>query len=125
MAELRGKEQRQELNAQIGKRCRKARTAANLTQEKLAELLNVNSQFVSDVERGRVGLSLLTLKELSEILGVTTDYLIAGKTLQDNNHHIIIGNRIIPLSDIEYEIMEQCIDTTLKAFTAHEISNPL
>lgn len=123
MTELRSKEQRQELNIAIGKRCKEARTSANLTQEKLAELLNVNSQFISDVERGRVGVSLLTLKNLSEILNVTTDYLIAGKDLSVPNNQLIIGNRVILLSDDEFLIMQQSIDNTLKAFQVHDSSH--
>ena len=83
MSEARGKEQRQELNIKIGKRCKEARLAAKLTQEKLGELLDVNSQFISDVERGCVGVSLLTLKNLLEILNVTTDYLLKGEEIEN------------------------------------------
>lgn len=119
MAESKGKEQRQKLNIEIGKRCKEARTAAKLTQEKLSELLNVNSQFISDVERGCVGVSLLTLKEISEILGVTTDYLIKGTRETSTANQLILGNRIIQLSNIEYDIMEQSINATLRAFSAH------
>ena len=72
------KELRQELNIEIGKRCRTARKEANLTQEQLGNYLDVNSQFISDVERGVVGISLLTLKDISNALGVTADYLING-----------------------------------------------
>lgn len=120
MAESKGKEQRQELNTEIGKRCKKARIAAKLTQEKLGELLDVNSQFISDVERGCVGVSLLTLKSLSQILGVTTDYLIMGEELENKNNQLILGNRIIHLSDAEYLIMEQNINTILQAFRINE-----
>lgn len=122
MAESRGKEQRQELNTEIGKRCKEARISAKLTQEKLAELLDVNSQFISDVERGCVGLSLLTLKNLSEILGVTTDYLIKGINIENDEKSIKIGNRIIHLTNAEYGIMEQGINTTLQAFKVNDSS---
>lgn len=122
MAESKGKEQRQKLNIEIGKRCKEARTAAKLTQEKLSELLNVNSQFISDVERGCVGVSLLTLKEMSDILGVTTDYLIKGTRENATANQLILGNRIIQLSNIEYDIMEQSINATLRAFSAHDKS---
>ena len=119
MTEFRGKEQRQQLNYEIGKRCREARLAANLTQEKLSELLDVNSQFISDVERGRVGVSLLTLRDLSETLGVSTDYLIKGSSCASENK-LTLGNRCINLSDSELPIMEQGIDAILKAFKIFE-----
>lgn len=120
MTEFRGKEQRQQLNYEIGKRCKEARLAANLTQEKLSELLDVNSQFISDVERGRVGVSLLTLRELSETLGVTTDYLIKGASSCASENKLTLGNRCINLSDSELPIMEQGIDAILKAFKIFE-----
>lgn len=119
MSESRGKEQRQQFNIDLGKRCKTARTAAQLTQESFAELLDVNSQFISDVERGRVGVSLLTLKDMSEILGVTTDYLIKGEYNNRNCNQLTLGNRTIQLSDIEYNLMNQSIDAMLHAFSIH------
>lgn len=119
MSESRGKEQRQQFNIDLGKRCKAARTAAKLTQESFAELLDVNSQFISDVERGRVGVSLLTLKDMSEILGVTTDYLIKGEYDSRNCNQLTLGNRTIQLSDIEYNLMNQSIDAMLHAFSIH------
>lgn len=123
MAESRGKEQRQELNIEIGKRCKEARTAAKLTQEKLGELLDVNSQFISDVERGCVGVSLLTLKDMSKILGVTTDYLLKGEKISTSINQLNIGNRTIQLSPEEYDIMEQNINTLLDAFNLNKTNN--
>lgn len=120
MTENRGKEQRHQLNCEIGKRCRDARISAKLTQEKLAEMLGCNSQFISDAERGIVGFSLLTLKELSEILGVTTDYLIKGTKSFEDTNILTLGNRAIQLTDKESAIMAQGIETLLSAFNLHE-----
>lgn len=125
MSEARGKEQRQELNIKIGKRCKEARLAAKLTQEKLGELLDVNSQFISDVERGCVGVSLLTLKNLSEILNVTTDYLLKGEEIANKTNNLIVGNRFIQLSPAEYQLMEQNINTLLQAFRVNEYATKL
>lgn len=114
------KELRQELNIEIGKRCRIARKEANLTQEQLGNYLDVNSQFISDVERGVVGISLLTLKDISNALGVTADYLINGTDNGITDYCIKLGSRSIFLSKEEYDIMEQHINIMLRALKYQE-----
>ena len=63
--------EKKEENIQIGMRVKQAREAARLTQERLAELLDVTAQYISGVERGAVGLSIPILLELSSILLVS------------------------------------------------------
>jgi transcriptional regulator with XRE-family HTH domain len=112
-------EERHKFNKQIGARCKQARIASGLTQEKLAERLNVSTQYLSDMERGVVGLSLLTLTELSNLLSVTTDFLLKN-TPNENTNQIQIGERTVLLSDKEYDILEKMINTTIQAFHVNE-----
>jgi transcriptional regulator with XRE-family HTH domain len=114
-------EERHKLNKQIGARCRQARVASGLTQEKLAEKLNVSTQYLSDMERGVVGLSLLTLTDLSNQLSVTTDFLLKNTSNRGSNQ-IQVGTRTILLSDKEYEILESIINSTLLAFHVNDES---
>jgi transcriptional regulator with XRE-family HTH domain len=113
---------RHKLNKQIGARCRQARVASGLTQEKLAERLDVSTQYISDMERGVVGLSLVTLTDLSEQLSVSTDYLLK-ETSDDDSNRIQVGARTLHLSDSEYELLEKIINTTLQAFRINEEMN--
>jgi transcriptional regulator with XRE-family HTH domain len=115
MADARTPEDRHKLNKEIGARCKQARIASGLTQEKLAEKLNVSTQYLSDMERGVVGLSLLTLIELSNLLSVTTDYLLKG-CIVDFSNQLQLGTRTIPLSDKEFELVEKIVNTTIQAF---------
>jgi transcriptional regulator with XRE-family HTH domain len=46
---------------EMGRRIRGRREAKNLSREKLAEYLNVSSQFIADVEYGNKGLSIRRL----------------------------------------------------------------
>ncbi len=64
--------------SEFGRRVQKARKAKNLTQEKLAELLGVEWQQISRIERGAGGCNNELLVSLSELLGVSTDYLLKG-----------------------------------------------
>ena len=71
--------EKKEENIQIGMRVKQAREAARLTQESLAELLDVTAQYISGVERGAVGLSIPILLELSSILLVSCDFILLGE----------------------------------------------
>ncbi len=68
-----------ELNPiKIGQRIRSSRERMLITQEKLAELLDVSVKFVSDIELGAKGMSLKTLNRLSQCLLISTDYILYG-----------------------------------------------
>ena len=67
-------------NVQIGLRVKQAREAAGLTQERLAELVDVTAQFLSGVERGTVGLSVPALSRLCSVLLVSSDFILTGGT---------------------------------------------
>jgi transcriptional regulator with XRE-family HTH domain len=108
-------EERHKFNKQIGARCKQARVASGLTQEKLAEKLNVSTQYLSDMERGVVGMSLLTLTDLSDLLSVTTDFLLKESSVEGPNR-VQVGARTLILNDREYELLESIINTTMQAF---------
>lgn len=54
----------------VGKNIRKYRLLANLSQEKLSEILDVNSKFVGHVERVERFISLKKLIEIAEYFNV-------------------------------------------------------
>lgn len=70
----------------IGSRLKKARTDKNLTQEKLAEKLDVSIAFLSRIERGNSHISLKRLSEVCDILGVTEGYILNGASSTSNNY---------------------------------------
>lgn len=70
----------------IGSRLKKARTDKNLTQEKLAEKLDVSIAFLSRIERGNSHISLKRLSEVCDILGVTEGYILNDASSTSNNY---------------------------------------
>ncbi len=70
--------EKKEINIQIGEQIKAARERARLTQELLAERIGVSPQYVSDVERGVVGVSVATLKRLCIALGASSDQILFG-----------------------------------------------
>lgn len=65
-----------EINVILGERVRSARWKKEMTRELLAEKIGVSPRFLADVEGGKIGVSIQTLKSLSLALSVTADYLL-------------------------------------------------
>ena len=105
-----------EENVQVGERCRKAREAAGYTQEKLAETIGRGPQFVSDMERGKCGMSLSTFRSLCSVLSVSADYLLFGWT-GGGSLPLSIDERISRLSESERVIVKQQLNLILRAFS--------
>ena len=62
-----------------GKQIRHLRTQSGMTQEELAEQLNIGPVHVYNIESGRKGCSIDLLLEFAELFEVSTDYLLTGK----------------------------------------------
>ena len=63
---------------EFGKRVKQARIDRHLTQAQLAEALGIEWQQLSRIERGVCGCSNELLVPMSEILNVSTDFLLKG-----------------------------------------------
>ncbi len=70
----------------IGERIRKARKDKNITQEILAEKMDVSIAYLSRVERGNTELSLKRVNELCELLEVSEGYLLNGTSNTSKNY---------------------------------------
>ena len=63
---------------EIGKRISERRKLMRLTQEQLAEQMEVSIQMISNLERGMKAIRIDNLIRASQILGVSTDYILTG-----------------------------------------------
>ena len=64
---------------EFGKRLKEIRVIHGLTQEKLAEELNISWDHLSKIERGARSCSIDLLIAISGHFGVSTDYLLGRK----------------------------------------------
>jgi len=70
----------QELNfAVIGKKIKETRISKGLTQEQLANQIDVNTSHISNIENDRVKVSLTTLVHICNALNITVDYILADE----------------------------------------------
>ena len=79
----------------IGERLKKARVEKNMTQEKLAEQLDVSIAFLSRIERGSSHINLKRLTQICEILGVSEGSILNGVSSNSNNYLTSEFNEIL------------------------------
>lgn len=70
----------------IGERIKKARKLKGITQEKLAEKLDVSVAFLSRIERGSSQINLKRLGQICEILDVTEGEILNGSTNKSSKY---------------------------------------
>lgn len=70
----------------IGKRIYNLRRERNITQEQLAELVNLSVTQVSKLENGKSRLSLDSLINIATVLEASTDEILFGRIQAGANH---------------------------------------
>lgn len=75
----------EELRKRVGERVRQRRTECELTQEALAERLDLDESTIRAIEAGRRGVSLEVLVALAQALQVEPGALIDEKTVVSTN----------------------------------------
>lgn len=68
----------------IGGRIKAERKRRGISQESLAEIVSVSPHYIYEIERGMKAMSLETLINIINALGISADYLIFGKQKCDN-----------------------------------------
>lgn len=63
----------------IGLKIKERRQTLGITQEHIAELLDVNPSHISNIECGRANPSLTALVKIANILECSVDYFISGE----------------------------------------------
>lgn len=63
---------------EIGKRIKSKRKELKITQEQLAEIIDVSPSYISEIERGMSISSLFTITKIANTLDLSLDYLIFG-----------------------------------------------
>ena len=70
----------------IGRRIKTARLEKKLTQEELADKINVSVAFMSRVERGSSKINLKSLIQIAEVLNVSPGFLLTGSNIRSKDY---------------------------------------
>lgn len=93
---------------EIGTRIQGRRKQLGLTQEQLADKMNVSIQMVSNLERGNKAIRIDNLIRLSQILHISTDFILTGRETAGDLH--TLTQRLEALSDRDREMVRLLID---------------
>ena len=96
---------------EIGKRIQGRRKQMGLTQEQLADKMDVSIQMVSNLERGNKSIRIENLIKLSEILNISTDYILTGKETTEDMQGLT--EQMASLSQKERKMMKLLMDFCL------------
>ncbi len=97
----------------MGKRIRQKRKEMDLTQEKLAELVDISPSHVGEIERGTSVCSVEVLVNLATALGLNLDTLVKGiddKNV-DNAFSELLGKMPNNRKDLYIKLCENIADT--------------
>ena len=78
----------------IGSRIKQARLAKNMTQEDLADKIDISVAFLSRVERGNSHINLKRLNQICGLLDVSEGYLLNGAS---SSSEIYLGKEFTDL----------------------------
>lgn len=81
----------------IGKRISYVRKERGFSQEHLAELADISTQYLSIIENDKKNMSVAVLTSIADALNVTTDFIIYGREIPNEN--FMINSIINTLSD--------------------------
>lgn len=96
---------------EIGIRIVERRKELKLTQEQVAESMNVSIQMISNIERGNKAIKIDNLLKLCDILKTSTDYILTGK--RTDNDFDNLTDKISRLTDSDYKMIEMLVDYRL------------
>jgi transcriptional regulator with XRE-family HTH domain len=94
----------------IGAALSKRRKAAGLTQEYVAERLNIGSEAVSRIERGLVVPTVVRLVELAEIYECPVDDLLIESSNRLDDQSRIIAGLLGKLSDKDRALVLEIVE---------------
>lgn len=98
----------QEFLRAMGQRITLRRKALGLTQEELAEQLDVSPQMISNLELGKKAIRPENLARVCGILGLSADFVLTGSNLHPQLD--AIAEKMVSLSQQELDLVGQLVD---------------
>ena len=93
---------------EIGNRIHARRRELNLTQEKLADRMDVTVQMISNLELGKKAIRPENLIKLCDALSISADYILRGTGSKADN--VSFFQKYARLSPENQQILEQLVD---------------
>ena len=96
----------------MGMRVCSRRKELHLTQEQVAERMDVSLQMVSNLELGKKAIRPENLLRLSQVLDISVDYILSGR--YSERETLDISEKFLKLSPEHQRIIRQLIESLIK-----------
>ena len=107
-----------EINLIVGRNIKRERTKAGYTQDQFSELVGIGTKSLSAIERGQVGVSLVTLLKICKVLSVSSNSILFESS--HKNDVQAITERLEQLSPEQFAIANDILCKVLAAFALGE-----
>ena len=101
----------EKLLKEIGERIFARRRSLKLTQEDVAEKMNVSIQMISNLELGKKAIRPENLIKISSILKISTDFILKGEDSSEENNSL--AEKVTQLSEEHLKVVESIVDICL------------
>ena len=105
----------------LGNRIRFYRTQAAISQEKLAEIIEMSFQQVNNIETGRTGTSLETIISVANALNVTPDLLLADNLPENAHNKNDLNSLLLDCTPEEVSILVENFAALKKILSQYQI----
>ncbi len=96
----------------IGGRIRKAREDKGITQELLAERIDVSNAYISKIERGKTAVNLDNLDKICTALNISIEFILKGtSTAADDPHRNDILEMLKGCTPAQIKLIAQIIQS--------------
>ncbi len=99
----------------VGDRIKRRRKAMGLTQEALAERIELSKNHLSNIERGRYLPTIQTMLLICEVLGQTPDYYLIGRVSAETDR---ISELVKRFPEDSQRVLHRLIETYLEESSA-------
>ncbi|MDE6873667.1 MAG: helix-turn-helix domain-containing protein [Lachnospiraceae bacterium] len=108
----------------IGKRVKKFRKERGLTQEKLAELLNISVPHMSNIENGKTKFSMPVLVSLINSLDITADMLLFEQITSKGKVHSMVLKEVnevlMDCTEVQMQMIGDSVRSTKKLLQQYD-----
>lgn len=111
-------DEKKAIDVLVGSNIKRARINARYTQEKFSELIGIGTKSLSAIERGTVGVSLVTLLRICKVLRISANSLLFENTRKNDVQNIT--ERLENLPPEQFGIVSDIVCKVLEAFSLAE-----
>lgn len=116
------KNEKQENDIIVGSNIKRERELAGYTQDQFSELVGLGPKSLSAVERGSVGISMVSLRRICNTLHIPSDAIVFGD--QPLNDTTKITQKLERLSPAQFKIAAGMLNYLFQAFAIEDAFEP-